>query len=133
MPKGRYTVYRVGFGVNRPPIKMGTRSSLEGARRFAKSYLRSLYPERRISRDDADIYTEITGPGKYSEYVLPGLGRGRKFRLAPGCEKSILVGPDTDMFMRRPKEGAKEELKMWKDVLGPDRRIPQDIQRWIDE
>ena len=76
-----YTVYRVGSGASRPPVRIGSKEILEEARSLGKNWIRDLYegvlPTRLPS--EYDNWVEIVGEDGYLEAIFPGHGRKYAF------------------------------------------------------
>lgn len=98
----RFTVFRVGSGTDRTPIFIGRSGSITGARRKAKSYLRSLYP-RLPTREgtEFDIWTVIKDRGRVVEEILPG--HGAKYPFIGRSRETVTTVLDEEVYFRKDR------------------------------
>ena len=102
MTKLRYSIYRVGSGQDRPPILIGRKGSLKGARKVAKSYLRTLYDKLPTKEGtELDIWTVIKEGRHTLEEILPG--HGTKYPFTGRSRETVTKVLDQEVYFRKDR------------------------------
>ena len=98
----KFTIYRVGSGPDRPPVRIGIATTLRRARAKAKDYLLDLYDNKLPTKmsSDMDNWVTIRRFGKDLENIFPGHGRKYPFINVSDFPERSKKFPDKDFLIR---------------------------------